>query len=189
VTRRLMDDGALEDLERRLSGEIRALPIGPARTSPHAEWLNLAWRVVRVARGIDRAQAGSSRPKAAQIAEQLTAGERVPIDDLRRVVLKPSEREFLARSRHATKKSAAQLDREIAQALATGPSVTISVQEDENEESAEETYTISDNGGEFDDASEQSAPDVQGDIDERRMHYRAMGLSVVLDVPKGRDWR
>ena len=73
---------SLEDLEGRLSAEIRALPMGPARVSPHAEWLNLAWRVVRVARGHDRAQRGSSRAKAVQIATRIAAGEDVAIDEL-----------------------------------------------------------------------------------------------------------
>jgi len=87
------------------------------------------------------------------------------------------------------KKTAAQLDREIAQTLAKGPAVTISVHEDEDEETGEQRYTISDDGGEFDDVEEESAPDVQGDIDERREHYRAMGKKVALDVPEGRGWR
>lgn len=87
------------------------------------------------------------------------------------------------------KKSAAQLDREIAAALAAGPSVTISVHEDEDEETGDETYTISDDGGEFDDVDEESWTDVQGDIDERRLHYRELGRRVVLDVPEGRGWR
>lgn len=88
---------SLDDLEKQLSSRIRALPIGAARISPEAEWLNLAWRVVRVARGQDRAQAGSSRAKAVQIAVRITDGEHVDVDELRRVVLKPSEREFLVR--------------------------------------------------------------------------------------------
>lgn len=74
-------------------------------------------------------------------------------------------------------------------ALAAGPAVTISVHEDADEETGEESYTISDDGGEFDDVEEDSAPDVQGDIDERRGHYRALGRRVVLDVPGGRGWR
>ena len=88
---------SLEDLEGQLSAKIRALPLGPARFSPEAEWLNLAWRVVRVARGHDRAQRGSSRTKAAQIAARIAHGENVVDDDLRRVVLTASEREFLAK--------------------------------------------------------------------------------------------
>lgn len=86
------------------------------------------------------------------------------------------------------RKSAAQLDREIAEALAAGPPVTISVHEDVDEETGEESYTISDDGGEFDDVEETSAPDVQGDIEERRLHYRTLGRRVVLDVPGGRGW-
>jgi len=89
--------GWLEALEKQLSDAIRALPIGAARVSPEAEWLNLAWRVVRVARGQARAQAGSSRTIAARIAARIAGGEHVDVDELRRVVLKPSEREFLAR--------------------------------------------------------------------------------------------
>ena len=88
------------------------------------------------------------------------------------------------------KTPAAQLDREIAAALAAGPPVKISVHEvhaDEDEED-DERYMISDNGGEFDDSEETYAPDVQGDIDARRLHYRAMGRSVVLDVPARMDW-
>lgn len=88
-----------------------------------------------------------------------------------------------------TRKTAAQLNREIAAALATGPTVTISVDENVDEETGEETYTISDDGGEFDDVEEESAPDVQGDIDERRLHYRVLGRGVLLDVPMGRGWR
>jgi hypothetical protein len=86
------------------------------------------------------------------------------------------------------KKTAAQLDREIAAAIAAGPPVTISVHEDADEDTGEETYTISDDGGEFDDVEETGAPDVQGDIDERRLHYREMGRRVVIDVPGGRGW-
>lgn len=187
-----MNARALEDLENRLSGEIRALPIGPARTSPDAEWLNLAWRVVRVARGIDRAQAGSSRAKASQIATKIDGGERVPIDDLRRVVLKPSEREFIARSardQHATKKTAAQLDRDIAEVLAAGPAVTISVHEHEDDETGEEIYTISDDGGEFDDVEEEEWTEVQGDVDDRRLTYQKLGRRVVLRAPARMDLR
>lgn len=87
------------------------------------------------------------------------------------------------------KKTAAQLNREIAEALAGSSPVTISVypSEGDNAEESEE-YTVSDDGGEFDDASDMSAPDVQGDIDERRDYYRKMGRSIVLDIPRGRDW-
>jgi hypothetical protein len=87
----------LEDLEARLSSEIRALPMGLARISPEAEWLNLAFRVVRVARGIDRAQRGSSRAEARQIAARIAREEDVAVDELRRIVLRPSEREFIKR--------------------------------------------------------------------------------------------
>lgn len=89
----------------------------------------------------------------------------------------------------ARKKTPAQLDREIAEALTTGSPVTISVHEDEDEETGEDRYTISDDGGEFDDVEEDSAPDVQGDIDERRLHYRSMGRRVVIAASPGRDWR
>ncbi|HSX23425.1 MAG TPA: hypothetical protein VLE97_11680 [Gaiellaceae bacterium] len=87
------------------------------------------------------------------------------------------------------KKTTAQLDREIAAALAAGPPVTISVQESSDEESDEETYTISDDGGEFDDVEEENWTDVQGDVDERRLHYRALGRRVVLDAPGRLDLR
>ena len=87
---------------------------------------------------------------------------------------------------HKPRKTASQLDREIAAALAASPSVTISVHEDD--ETGEETFTISDNGGEFDDIELTSATDVQGDIDDRRAHYRAMGRKVVLDAPARRGW-
>lgn len=85
------------------------------------------------------------------------------------------------------RKTAAQLDREIASALAAGPSVTISVHADD--ETGDETFTISDDGGEFDDIELTNVPDVQGDIDDRRAHYRAMGRRVVLDAPARMDWR
>jgi hypothetical protein len=87
------------------------------------------------------------------------------------------------------KKTSAQLDAEIAAALAAGPAVTISVHETVDEETGEEAYTISDDGGEFDDVEEDSAPDVQGDIDERRAHYQVLGRRVALDAPSGRGWR
>ena len=89
------------------------------------------------------------------------------------------------------KKTAAQLDREIAAALAAGPPVKISVHEvDADEENDDdERYMISDDGGEFDDSEETYAPEVQGDIDDRREHYRALGRDVVLDVPAGRGWQ
>ena len=86
----------------------------------------------------------------------------------------------------ATRKTAAQLDREIAAALAARRAVTISVHEDD--ETGDETFTISDDGDEFDDIELTSAPDVQGDIDDRRSHYRAMGCKVVLDAPARRGW-
>lgn len=38
-------------------------------------------------------------------------------------------------------------------------------------------------------AEETLTTDVQGNIDERRAHYRAMGRRVVIAVPPGRDWR
>jgi hypothetical protein len=86
------------------------------------------------------------------------------------------------------KKTAAQLDREITDALAVGPLVTISVHENDDDEADEETYTISDNGGEYDDVADSGASDVQGHIDERRAHYRALGRRIKLDVPAGRAW-
>jgi hypothetical protein len=87
------------------------------------------------------------------------------------------------------KKTAAQLDREIAATVATGPAVTISVHEDVDDETDAETYVISDDGGEFDDVAETIAPDVQGNIDDRRAYYRTMNRGVLLDVPMGRGWR
>ena len=87
-----------------------------------------------------------------------------------------------------TKKTAAQLDREIAAALAAGPPVKISVHEVDADEDDDDRYMISDNGGEFDDSEETYAPDVQTDIDERRLHYRALGRRVVLDIPARMDW-
>ena len=87
------------------------------------------------------------------------------------------------------KPTAAQLDREIAAALAAGPPVKISVHEVEDpDEDADARYMISDNGGEFDDSEETYAPEVQGDIDDRREHYRALGRRVVLDAPE-RGWQ
>jgi len=85
------------------------------------------------------------------------------------------------------KKSPAQLDREIAEVLSTNPPVTISVHENIDEETDEETYTISDNGGEFDDVEEESWTDMQGAVDERRLYYRASGRRVVLDAPARLD--
>jgi hypothetical protein len=113
----------LEALAHRLSGEIRALPMGPARGSPEAEWLNLAWRVVEVAQGKERAQRGSSRAEALRLATQIAKGDRVPVEQLIHVVLRPSEREFrkklaTERGHAAKKKTGAQLDREISDALA-----------------------------------------------------------------------
>lgn len=94
-----------------------------------------------------------------------------------------------ARTHGSTKKTpAAQLEREIADALAVGPPVTISVHEESDEETGEDTYTISDDGDEFDDVEESSVPDVQGDIDERRFHYQTLGRRIVLDAPE-RGWR
>ena len=103
------------------------------------------------------------------------------------------------------KKTAAQLDREIAAALA-GPLlkvVKISVhavedEEDEDDDDDDEDgddsddgdrYVISDDGDEFDDSEETSTPDVQGAIDERRLHYSALGHQVVVNDPTGRGWR
>jgi len=87
------------------------------------------------------------------------------------------------------KSRSAQLNREIATILASNPRVTISVHENSDEETGEESYVISDDGGEFDDVEETCAPDVQDNIDERRDHYRAMDRGVVLDVPSGRGWQ
>ena len=89
------------------------------------------------------------------------------------------------------KKTAAQLDKEVAAALAAGPAVKISVhvhevEVDDNDD--EDRYMISDDGGEFDDSEETYAPEVQGAIDDRRAHYRELGRRVVLDVPAGRGW-
>jgi hypothetical protein len=84
----------LEDVAKRISDEIRALPMGPARISPEAEWLNLAWRVVRVAQGHERAQRGSSREEARKLAAQIANGEPVSVDLLINVVLSPSKRTF-----------------------------------------------------------------------------------------------
>lgn len=89
------------------------------------------------------------------------------------------------------KKTAAQLDREITAALAAGPAVTISVHEvevEDEDDDDDDRYMISDNGGEYDDSEETYAPDVQGEIDERRAHYNEMGRRVVLDAPAGRGW-
>ena len=86
----------------------------------------------------------------------------------------------------------AQLDREIAAALAAGPSVKISVhavdEGDEDDDNDEQRYIVHDDGGEYDDSEETLAPDVQGDIDERRLHYCAMGRAVVLVAPAIGDW-
>jgi hypothetical protein len=88
------------------------------------------------------------------------------------------------------KKTAAQLNREIAEALALGPPVTISVYTNEEDDAEdEENYTVSDDGSEFDDVCEIATPDVQGDIDERRDYYQRQGRRVVLNVPRGRDWQ
>jgi hypothetical protein len=123
----------------------------------------------------------SGKPTRAEAVIALGAGEDVAEDD---------DDDLATREHHATRKrTVAQLDREIAAVLAAGPAVTISVHEDADEETGEETCTISDDGGEFDDVEETSAPDVQGDIDERREHYRALGRRVVLDAPGGRGWR
>ena len=89
-----------------------------------------------------------------------------------------------------SRKTAAQLDREIAAALAASRPVKISAHEvhSDEDDDADDRYMISDDGGEFDDSEETYAPDVQGDIDERRLHYRALGRRVVLDIPAGMDW-
>ena len=87
------------------------------------------------------------------------------------------------------RKSAVQLDREVAAALAAGPPVTISVHEDEDEETGEERYAISDDGGEFDDIEEENWTELQGEIDERRLYYRAMGRRVVIVAPARLDLR
>ena len=34
-----------------------------------------------------------------------------------------------------------------------------------------------------------TTPNVQSEIDDRRLHYHAMGRSVVLNVPGGRGWQ
>lgn len=89
------------------------------------------------------------------------------------------------------KKTSAQLDREIAAALAAGPPVKISVhavEDDDDDDEDEDRYMISDDGDEFDDSEETYAPEVQGEIDERRLHYRALGRRVVLDAPE-RGWQ
>jgi D-alanyl-D-alanine dipeptidase len=87
------------------------------------------------------------------------------------------------------KKTVAQLDREIAAALAAGPSVTISIHEADDEAADTERYTISDDGSEFDDVEETNVPDIQGEIDDRRAHYRALGRAVMLDAPARMDLR
>ena len=85
-------------------------------------------------------------------------------------------------------KSSAQLDREIAAALVAGPSVKISVHETDSEEDVlDESYVVSDDGGEFDDSEEIPAKDVQGAIDERRLYYRQLGRKVVLQAPARLD--
>ena len=89
----------LEDVAKRLSDEYRALPMGPARVSPEASWLQLAWRVVRVAQGHDRAQRGSSRAEARRLTALIANGEPVPVELLRNVVLSASQREFLKKTR------------------------------------------------------------------------------------------
>ena len=87
------------------------------------------------------------------------------------------------------KKTAAQLDAEIAAALAAGPAVTITVNAlDFEDDDADDAYVVSDDGGEFDDSEELPATDVQGAVDDRRLHYRAQGRRVVLDAPE-RGWR
>jgi len=78
------------------------------------------------------------------------------------------------------------LNREVVTLLATTV-VTISVHEDTDDEADETTFTIYDDGDEFDD-DEVCAPDVQGAVDERRTHYLAIGHRVVIDAPDGRGW-
>ena len=103
-------DAALEALRSQLSDEIRALPMGPARVSDHARWLQAAWDCTNVALGNRRAQQGSSRAAARAMCARIITGENVPTDELRRVTAPASQREF-------EKKTARQLDREIADVL------------------------------------------------------------------------
>ena len=91
------------------------------------------------------------------------------------------------------KKTAAQLDAEIAAALVAGPVVTITVHaldpdDADDSDDADDAYVVSDDGGEFDDSEEMPATDVQGDVDERRHHYRVQGRRIVLHAPE-RGWR
>lgn len=103
-------DASLEVLRSQLSDEIRALPMGPARMSDHARWLQAAWDCTNVALGNRRAQPGSSRASSRALCARIIAGETVPIDDLRGVTTSASKRAF-------EKKTARQLDREIADIL------------------------------------------------------------------------
>lgn len=103
-------NGSLEALRSQLSDEIRALPLGAARLSAHAQWLQAAWDCTNVALGNRRAQQGSSRAAARALCARIIAGENVPIDDLRGVTMAASKRAF-------EKKTARQLDREIADVL------------------------------------------------------------------------
>jgi hypothetical protein len=104
-------DSQIVVLQDQLSDEIRALPLGPARWSDHAKWLQAAWSCAKVALGQQRAQAGSSRAKARALCARIIEGETVPIDELLSATTPKSKRQ------HATKKTARQLDNEIAEAL------------------------------------------------------------------------
>lgn len=63
------------------------------------------------------ALSGSSRAKARELCTRIIDGETVPIDELRRVTTPETTRAFLGKQQHATKKTARQLDGEIADAL------------------------------------------------------------------------
>jgi hypothetical protein len=89
--------------------------------SEQARWLHAAWQCAGIALGEHRAQRGSTRADAVALCARIIAGEHVPIDELRRVTMPAAEREFLRREHHATKKPAAQLDREIAEVLHGSP--------------------------------------------------------------------
>lgn len=114
-------DEQLAVLQAQLSREIHAIPSGPARVSARAQWLDAAWHCANVALGKRRAQPGSSRAKARALCARIIEGETVPIDELRSVTTPKSTRQFLSKPQHATKKSARQLDAEIAHALAKPP--------------------------------------------------------------------
>lgn len=57
--------------------------------------------------------------------------------------------------------------------------VKISVHEETDDETGEERYIVHDDGGEFDPVEISEAHEVQGDVDERRAHYKALGFEVV----------